>query len=177
MIAIIGESASGKSSIERALVNNNVNLKRVVSYTTRPIRKDETNGVDYNFVTKEKFEKLKEQNFFAEEVVYNNWNYAASKESCKDNSVIVVEPHGLRQLKKIKDLDVISFYIKVPWQTRIKRLVDRGGDMMEIIRRIISDTGLFQGIEDEVSYVIENDDTNTIDQTVINILCKLKRED
>ena len=166
MIVLIGESASGKSTIEKELTKNGLN--KIVSYTSRTARQGEINGVDYHYISKSEFERLLSEGFFAEHTIYNGWYYGIAKEDCKDNSCVVVEPHGLRLLKKIPELNIISFYIKVPEHERLVRIAKRGDNIMEIFRRIISDQGVFQGIEDEVSFTINGCDT--IENNVNEIL-------
>lgn len=58
MIALLGESASGKSTIEKELINK-YGLKKIVSYTTRQPRVGEEDGVDYHFVTDAEFEEIR----------------------------------------------------------------------------------------------------------------------
>ena len=64
MIVLVGESASGKSSIEKYFVDN-YGYKKITSYTTRQPRNGEVDGKDYHFITEEQFKKLKKQGFFA----------------------------------------------------------------------------------------------------------------
>jgi len=169
MIVLIGESASGKSTIEKELVKNG--LSKIVSCTTRPMRDGEIDGTDYHFISKVKFlSDLHEHNVFAEYTIYNGWYYGIARKDCLDSSVVVVEPHGYRQLKQIKDLHIKSFYIKVPERERLKRMVDRGDNLLEVFRRIFSDQGLFQFIDKEVDYVVEN---NNIDECVKEVLDKI----
>lgn len=156
MIVLVGESASGKSSIERHLVDA-YGYNKIVSYTTRQPREKEIDGVDYHFITVEEFESLKEQGFFAETAVYNNWNYGVAKEDCTDDKVAVLTPHGLRQISKIKDINVFSFYINVPRRDRLIKILQRGDDIEEAYRRSVSDVGQFDGIEDEVDYIVNNE--------------------
>ena len=155
MLVLVGESASGKSSIEKYLVEN-YGYSKIVSYTTRQPREGEVDGVDYHFISDEEFYNLKEQGFFAESACYNHWRYGIAKEDCTNNKVAVLTPHGLRQIKKIKDIDVISFYIKVPRRDRLIRILQRGDSIEESYRRNVSDVGQFDGIEDEVDFVICN---------------------
>lgn len=155
MIVLVGESASGKSSIERYLVDN-YGYKKIVSYTTRPLRENEIDGVDYHFVNVEKFESLKKKNFFAETATYNNWHYGTAREDCTNDKIAVLTPHGLRQISKIKDINVTSFYINVPRRDRLIKILQRGDSIEESYRRNLSDVGMFDGIEDEVDYVIDN---------------------
>jgi len=166
MIILVGESASGKSTIEKQLVKNGLN--KIISYTTRPMRDGEFDGVDYHYISEMKFKDYLNKNFFAEYTIYNGWYYGIAHEDCLDNSVCVVEPHGFRQLLKIKDLHIKSFYIQVPERVRLKRMVDRGDNLMEVFRRIFSDQGLFQFIDKEVDFVVNNIAINDCLQEVLN---------
>lgn len=155
MIVLTGESASGKSSIERYLVDN-YGFKKVVSYTTRPPRDGEVGGIDYHFVSEEFFLMLKEEGFFAETAVYRDWHYGTAKKDCTDDKIAVLTPHGLRQVSKIDGINVISFYINVPRRDRLIKILQRGDNIEEAYRRNLSDVGVFDGIEDEVNFVIDN---------------------
>ena len=155
IIILIGESASGKSSIERALIEHH-NFEKIVSYTTRPPRQDEIDGTDYYFIDDKKFAELLSYNFFAESALYNGWNYGTAKQDCLDDRVLVCTPHGMRQLKKNKDLHIVSFYIKVPRADRLVQAALTRKDIDEVIRRNISDVGQYDGLEDEVDCVISN---------------------
>lgn len=156
MIVLVGESASGKSSIEKCLVNN-YGYKKIVSYTTRDPRQNEVDGVDYHFIDVEQFKMLEEQGFFAERATYNNWYYGVAKEDCTDDKVAVLTPHGLRQVSKIDGINAMSFYINVPRRDRLIKLLQRGDSIEEAYRRSLSDVGQFDGIEDEVDFVVDNE--------------------
>lgn len=156
MLVLVGESASGKSSIEKYLVDN-YGYNKIISYTTRQPREGEVDGKDYHFITVEQFHKLKSEDFFAETAVYNNWYYGIAKEDCTDDRVAVLTPHGLRQVSKLKDINVTSFYIKVPRRDRLIKILQRGDNIEEAYRRSLSDVGQFDGIEDEVDYIICNE--------------------
>ena len=173
MIILVGESASGKSTIERCLCDN-YNYKRVISYTTRPKREYETDGIDYHYISKENFEEKLKQGFFAEHTMYRDWYYGSAVEDCTDDKVIVANPHGLRQLNKMSNVKAISFYIKVPERIRLIRMLNRGDDILECFRRIFSDQGVFQNVEEDTNYIIENYDSeiNTQAKTIINIVNK-----
>lgn len=156
MIVLVGESASGKSSIETYLMNN-YGYKKIVSYTTRSPRLGEVDGIDYHFISLEEFKRLKECDFFAETAVYNNWHYGTAKEDCTNDKIAVLTPHGLRQISKVDGITVISFYINVPRRDRLIKILQRGDNIEEAYRRNLSDVGQFDGVEDEVTYVINNE--------------------
>ena len=156
MIVLVGESASGKSSIEKYLVEN-YEYNRIISYTTRPPRDGEIDGIHYHFIDTETFIKMEEQGLFAETTTYRGWYYGSAKDDCTDDKVCVMNPHGLRQLLKNKDLNITSFYINVPRRDRLIKILQRGDNIEEAYRRSVSDEGQFTGIEDEVNFVINND--------------------
>lgn len=168
MIVLIGESASGKSTIEKELVKKS--YKKIISYTTRPIRKNEIDGIDYHYISVEEFKNKLSNGFFAENTIYNDWYYGIAKQDCIDDAVVVVEPHGFRQLIKLKDLHIISFYIKVDERERLIRMVKRGDNLLEVFRRIFSDQGVFQFIDKEVDYVVDNYDFNECIKEITNII-------
>lgn len=155
MIVILGESGCGKSTVEKVLVES-YGYKKIISYTTRPIRHGEFDGIDYHFITQDEFIEKQKNGFFVEVGIYNDWYYGTAKEDCTDDKVAVVTPHGMRQLKLVEDINVISFYIDVPRRDRLIALLKRGDNIEEAYRRSLSDIGQFDGIRDEVDYVLEN---------------------
>jgi len=153
----VGESASGKSTTEKVLCRD-YGYKRIVSYTTRPQRFNEADGVDYYFITDEEFKRLLDADFFAEQSTYRGCHYGISKEDCTSGKVVVTNPHGLEQLNKIFPSLVTSFYLRVGKRKRLIRLVKRGDKILECFRRIISDQKVFQNAAGECSHVIECSD-------------------
>lgn len=76
---VMGKSASGKDTIYKKLLEKQPQLKRIVLYTTRPIRDGEKNGVEYYFTTQEKLEEFRQAGKLIEErtydTVYGPWSY------------------------------------------------------------------------------------------------------
>lgn len=174
MIVLIGESASGKSSIEKNLVDK-YKYNKIVSYTTRQPRQNEADGVDYHFIDTKRFCELEETGFFAESAHYNGWRYGVAKEDCTNDKVAVLTPHGLRQVSKIPEINVTSFYINVPRRDRLIKILQRGDNIEEAYRRSLSDVGQFDGIEDEVDYMICNNGyEKNIDEITNEILKCIK---
>ena len=108
MITILfGESSSGKDTFLKKAVEKG--FKPIISYTTRPMRENEKDGVDYNFVSRAQFEKLNEKGKIAEYRSYktkvagkdDTWFYGSPKVNANDNWVAVVDMTGIYQYIKI----------------------------------------------------------------------------
>lgn len=178
MIILVGESASGKSTIEKELCKN-YNYQKIISYTTRPPRQGEVDGIDYHFISKEKFHELHMNNFFAEIGCYRDWWYGSAIIDCNDTKIAVLTPHGLRQMKAIDNLNITSFYISIPRRDRMIKMLQRGDEIEECYRRSLSDVGQFDGIQDEVDFIIYNDGYKKSAKTLadeIMVFMKAKEE-
>lgn len=160
MLLLIGKTATGKDTIQKELIK--IGMNSVVSYTTRPKREHETEGVEYHFITKEDFLNKEEQGFFAETVSYNvasgeTWYYGSAVEDLSDDKVIIVNPHGLEQLRKIKSLNPIAFYITAGEETICNRLRERGDNAAEARRRLNADDVDFADISKNIDFSFSND--------------------
>jgi len=153
MLVFIGPSGSGKTTIEAAF--QKMGYSSIENYTTRPMREGETEGNPYFFISEEKFLKLKKEGFFAEHIQYNGNHYGFAKQDVTDNKIASVVPDGFRQLSKIKDLNIISFYFEVDEETRYKRMIERGDSPESAKRRIEIDREVFAGIKEECTFIVD----------------------
>ena len=171
MIVIVGASASGKTGLAKDFVKQNPKYKRIVTYTTRPKRNGEIDGVDYHFITQQKFEELANAGFFAEYNVYREWYYGTALEDCTDDiySVAVLTPAGLRNIIKRK-IKVLSVYLYVDRVHRLYNSLLRGDNVDEAYRRNLSDVGQFDGVEDEVMAVIDNAELKLNKEDVLAVM-------
>lgn len=178
MIVIVGASASGKSTLQKQMVEQKPSrYKKVVTYTTRPPRRGEKAGIDYHFVTEKQFQELVDKGFFIEHNEYRGWHYGTAKEDCHDENdcIAVLTPAGFRALKK-NDIKTISVYLYVDRRSLMLNILQRGDDIDEAYRRNLSDVGQFDGIADEVDYVIDNtafhmnkDEVQTVMNEIIRV--------
>ena len=153
-LILLGKSASGKDTIRTEL--NKLGMDSVVSYTTRPMRDGEIDGVTYNFVTPEEFAAL--DLFGVREFTVASgdvWSYGFKLDDLNVNSVLIIDPKGLRDLKAT-NLFNVSFYIDADEELLFTRAINRGGEDGEIRRRIKADRNDFFLIPDRVDFVINN---------------------
>ena len=119
IIVLVGKTASGKTTVANELCKNH-GYKRIITYTTRPMRENEVQDVDYHFISDEQFNKMVKNNEFTEYKRYNTahgvWSYGSvitsEQELSDDCYVIILTPQGLRDLSK-KMPRYIAFYLNV----------------------------------------------------------------
>jgi guanylate kinase len=170
VIILIGESGCGKSTVER-IFKEEFNMTKIISYTTRPKRDQEEHGIDYYFLEKEKFEFLKNADFFAECIEYGDFEYAIAKKDCVQDSIVCVVPDGLQQIKDLRNIEYTSFYIKVSERERMNRMLKRGDEVDNIMERILQDRETFREIESIVDFVIEGERYNADEVvSIINLI-------
>lgn len=159
MLILYGASGSGKNTILRYLLSKGFTTGNIVSYTSRPMRKGEVDGVDYHFISREEFEKKIKEEFFAEYVT-NYGNYygisAEDLESVEDNPVTILETEGIKQIKE-KGIEVCTVYIEASEYNRRNRMLARGDDEEEVNKRIKDDQEKFKDARYYADIVFSND--------------------
>tara|TARA_B100001564_G_scaffold358558_1_gene377553 strand:+ start:1017 stop:1610 length:594 start_codon:yes stop_codon:yes gene_type:complete len=141
---ISAPSGCGKTSLVRELCYANSSLEQTISFTTRGMREGEENGKDYYFVTLGKFENMiKQGHFIEQQSVYNNY-YGTTYESIKEitntgkDAILEIDYMGMLAIKRALP-HAISIYILPPNINELeKRLVKRGLDKEDVIKRRIS---------------------------------------
>lgn len=184
IIALLGASGSGKSTIEREL-SLHYGFNKIISYTTRKPREGEENGKDYWFVDNYTFNEILERNLFAEYDEYSqNRLYGTLKSDYLDgDKVVVLTPNGFRQLRQsLPNENIITILVEASLGTRVKRYIDRCGvdkfnfdDKNEISARVERDYGMFLGLEKEVDLVLQNNEGTNIKDLISEILIHEKK--
>lgn len=154
---IMGKSASGKDTIfQRMLEHQEFHFRRLIIYTTRPIRDGEKDGQEYYFVNEETFQKLKTAGKIIEdrgyETVYGLWRYftADNMNLDKYNYLGIGTLESYQQLVKYYgNAKVFPIYIEVEDGERLKRAIAREETQEvpkyeEMCRRFLSDSQDFR---------------------------------
>jgi guanylate kinase len=133
-IIIVGAGGSGKDFLRKKFTSKGFTYG--ISFTSRPPRVDEEDGVDYFFRDKDFFELNKE--IFLEIQKFNGWYYGISRGEFEEKNLFILSPAGLRSLpKEYRDRSMV-IYLDPPLSLREERLMERSdADSME--RRILTD--------------------------------------
>ena len=180
MVILSSPSGAGKTTITKKIQQKYQSFKISVSHTTRKPRPNEVDGVDYYFVSQEKFKKLiKEDKFYEYAKIFDNY-YGTSKKSVdstiKNNDIIFdIDWQGTKQLSKFKNLKLIKIYIVPPNKEELKkRLIKRNQDSpSEVERR-------FKAYDQDIKhwkdydYVIINENLENCYKQIEKIILKNK---
>lgn len=179
LVVLSGVSGAGKDTIKKALIARMDNVISLPSYTSRAPRDGEVNGEIYNFVSKEEFEKMIDNNELYEYDVHHDNYYGTSKvllnEKIKSGKIIVkdIDVNGTANLIKLlgNDTRVVTIFLKVPKEVLAKRLEKRmeKPDYKEITLRL----NRFDYEESKMGmydYVIKNNDLEKSINVIMEII-------
>lgn len=147
MIILTGPSASGKTATCLYL-QEHYGIKKVVTHTTRKMRENEVDGVDYHFVSKEEFQKMIDNDEFIEHVFYNGNNYGTSKKEVKLDKCCTLELNGAKTYASLNDPNIVIFYLYCDEKLRTERMHQRGDEKEKIEDRLVNDHTAFKVDED-----------------------------
>jgi guanylate kinase len=164
LFVVSAPSATGKTTVVDRLVQTCPRLDRSRSYTSRPARKGEKQGVDYNFISRAAFEDLVRQDAFLEWAdVFGNF-YGTGRRDTEGliaagvDVVLVIDVQGAR-LVRARVAEAVSIFVMPPSFAALeRRLRERSQDSeAAIIRRLATARSEVSAV-DEYDYVVINDD-------------------
>lgn len=183
IFCIIGKSSSGKDTIYRKLLKDKkLALKKIITYTTRPMRDGEKEGVQYFFRTKDEMDAFEKQSRLVEKRVYHtilgDWYYFTVDDGQveKDGNYVIITT--LDQFAKIRDYwkkdCVLPIYIEVDDGERLKRALRREMSQEkpqyeEMCRRFLADNKDFSKENLEAAKVDRVFENRTLTETVETI--------
>ena len=157
ILAIMGKAGSGKDTLLKALFDEPefLGAAPIISCTTRPIRDNEVDGVNYHYITKEQFTDQILNGEMLEATVFNDWCYGTSLNNLTEDklNIGVFNPEGVGLLRENKNVDLTVIYIEATDKTRLLRQLNRekNPDCHEIVRRFSADEADFT--EEEIAYI------------------------
>ncbi len=169
LIIFSAPSGSGKTTIVKEILKDNLNAIFSVSATTRPPRNNEVNGKDYHFLSPEDFKKrIAAQDFLEYEEVYKDLFYGTLRSETEKilaqgkNIILDVDVIGGMTIKEIYKQQALTLFIKPPSIAILRsRLVSRGTDTEEIIEHRIAKAEQELSHASDFDHIIVNDDLDT----------------
>lgn len=173
LIVISAPSGTGKTTLVKRLLEKESNMIASVSFTTRPLRENEIEGVDYFFVDKSEFKRMVAMEEFLEHAtVFGNY-YGTQKEIVSNNLkkglnvILEIDWQGAQQIREKMSDCVMIFLIPPSKNVLLSRLKNRGTDSKKEIENRFNQAVLDLNESSKFDHVLVNDQ---IDEAVDNIV-------
>ena len=176
LIVISGPSGVGKDTIIERLLKMDSNLRYSISFTTRPKRDYEIDGVHYSFVTKPKFEELIGRGELLEWAEYNGYYYGTSRTRVEKiqrqglDVILKIEVRGAEQVREKRPDGVFIFIAPPSMEELLKRREDRGSDSEKDIEERQRLARWEMSYAQYYDYVVTNEDAQVAANDVMEII-------
>ena len=176
LIVISGPSGVGKDTIIERLLKMDSNLRYSVSFTTRPKRDYEIDGVHYSFVTKPKFEELIGRGELLEWALYNGYYYGTSRTRVEKlqrqglEVILKIEVRGAEQVREKRPDGVFVFIAPPSMEELLKRREERGSDSEKDIEARQRLARWEMSYAQYYDYVVTNEDAQVAANDVMEII-------
>lgn len=141
LFVLSAPSGAGKTTIFRELLARQKDLRESVSYTTRPMRAGEQDGIDYHFVSREQFDQMVDEGAFAEWAEVHGNRYGTARLTLRQagengqDVLLDIDVQGAAQLRA-SGLEGVFIFVLPPGMAELRqRLSGRNTDSPEVIER------------------------------------------
>ncbi|MGL5972527.1 MAG: guanylate kinase [Oscillospiraceae bacterium] len=176
IVVLSGPSGCGKSTILKKVLDENSKNKLSISTTTREMREGEENGKNYNFITREEFIKLIDNNEMLEYATYCDNFYGTPKKYVENmceigyNVILEIEVAGAMQIKQRYDNALMVFLMPPSFDILKKRLIGRDTEKEDIVKKRLEIALKEIKTAVQYDYVVVNDDVDECAKTVNDII-------
>jgi guanylate kinase len=181
LFVITAPSGAGKTSLIKALLQDEPGLTLSISYTTRAPRPGEHNGREYHFVDEPTFLAMRERGEFLESAEVHGNRYGTSRKVISDtlergqDLILEIDWQGARQVRTLHP-ECVGIFILPPSMGELeRRLRGRGQDAEGVIQRRLANAQAEMAHAGEFEYAIINKDFNTARQELARIVRNERR--
>jgi guanylate kinase len=181
LFVITAPSGAGKSSLIKALLEDESGLTLSTSYTTRKPRPGERDGREYHFVDERTFLAMQERGEFLESAEVHGNRYGTAKKTIEDtlergqDLILEIDWQGAQQVRSLYPGCVGIFVLPPSLEELERRLRARGQDAESVIRRRLANAEAEMAHAGEFKYAIINKDFNTARQELARIVRNERR--
>jgi guanylate kinase len=176
LFVITAPSGAGKTSLIEALTRDDPSLRLSISYTTRPPRPGEKDGVDYHSIDDAAFLAMRGRGEFLESAEVHGYRYGTSKRVISEalargeDLILEIDWQGAQQVRRIYPGCVGVFILPPSVDELERRMRSRGQDSAEVIRRRLDNAREELTHAHEFEYRIINKDFDTARRELAQVI-------
>lgn len=175
LFVISGTSGVGKSTVLQEVMNQMPDLRFSVSATTRDPRPGEAEGVNYYYVSMERFQEMIQEKAFLEYDAHMGHYYGTPVDQLEDklsrgNVALDIEPNGAFRVREKRPDATLIFIAPPSWDELVRRLTGRGDTSPEQIKLRLERAAWELEQSKEYDHVVVNDLVETCAEKIINII-------
>lgn len=175
IVILTGFTAAGKDTYQQELIKRKSgNLKKLITYTTRPIRAKEKNGVHYHFISEQDFKEMEKENLLVGIREYESkdgiFKYGINKKDLmkEENQSIILDPSGtLELLDSIPRKDILVIYLESDERDLHYRAAVRGDNRNAFVERLSKDMEEFKELYSHIN--LRLDTSSRLNNLELNI--------
>ena len=182
LFVISAPSGAGKSTVGRRVVSELSGLCFSVSYTTRGPRAGETDGEDYHFVTRERFDRMVEEQLFLEWAEVHGNRYGTDLSATEqvlgkgEDMLLDIDVQGARLVREGPIASISMMILPPDFETLESRLTGRGSETDEQRRRRLARARAEVGEYEHFDFVVVNDDlSRAVDEAAAIVKAERRR--
>ena len=172
IILLVGETCSGKDTVANLLP-----YEKVVSFTTRPMRPSDIQGVTHHFITDKEMDEIERCKTLIAKTKTGKYRYCATADQIKgDVAVYIINPDGIDWFKRYnpKNVKIVVIGIYLPYYVRKNRCKKRGDDIRTFMERTHAEEKDYERFRrlGEFDFMFKNYDSKITANVIMDLISK-----
>ena len=150
VILIVGKTCSGKDTVAHHIAER-YGFHRIVTYTTRPMRADDVQGVSHHFITVEERKQYSDEELFSPTEIAGYEYFMLKSQFLSGDVVCIVDPKGVEDVKAL-GVEYGVIYVEAPEAMILCRAEERGTNINVVMERLNAERNRFDSYRDSATY-------------------------
>lgn len=159
VILIVGKTCSGKDTVARR-IEEVYDFHRIITYTTRPMRPDDIQGVSHHFLTQEERSRYKDEDLFSPTEIAGYEYFMTKSQFAEGDAVCIVDPKGVEDFKAL-GVQCFTIYVDCPEDLILARAKSRHTDIGVVSSRLKAERERFEEFRESGNYTFRIHNTET----------------
>lgn len=176
LFVLIGPAGVGKNALMGYVLQRLTDLQQLPTATTRPMRPGETQGREHDFITREEFQRLIDQNSLIEHQVVHENLYGTPRQTVEQalanetDRIADIEIFGAKALRSAYPHHAIAVFIQPPSTDDLRGRMEKRGESQAEIEKRMQRVAMEMDYAPNCDYLITNDDVDRAGEILYSII-------